>query len=143
MPGLVVWSCLIYLTRINHCHPLPPRWPWRWIGPRSGATATPKVPACFNKTSSSSSSTCCDETNGMVKLHLRVSARLDIGQSTRPLGAEKPRLSSTSTTNFEQPRTKVTTRLLPLLGKQTKPPSSPVRRVASAGQTETLADLQC
>ena len=51
MPGLAVWSCLIYLTRINHCHPLPPRWPWRWIGPRSGATAAPKVPACFNKTS--------------------------------------------------------------------------------------------
>ena len=36
---------------LNHCHPLPPRWPWRWIGPRSGATAAPKVPACFNKTS--------------------------------------------------------------------------------------------
>ena len=58
---------------LNHCHPLPPRWPWRWIGPRSGATAAPKVPACFNKTLSSSSSTCCDETNGMVQLHLRVS----------------------------------------------------------------------
>ena len=113
MPGLAVWSCLIYLTRINHCHPLPPRWPWRWIGPRSGATAAPKVPACFNKTSiqffvdklrrnerdgSTSSSSLHDSSSG-----------------SRHGPWQLPRLSSQRTSS----RTKVTTRLLPLPGNQT------------------------
>jgi len=119
---------------LNHCHPLPPRWPWRWIGPRSRAAAAPKVPACFNKTSiqffvdklrrnerdgSTSSSSLHDSSSG-----------------SRHGPWQLPRLSSQRTSS----RTKVTTRLLPLPGNQT---SSSSLHDSTSGSRPTFLTSPC
>ena len=141
MPGLAVWSCLIYLTRINHCHPLPPRWPWRWIGPRSRAAAAPKVPAYFNKTSSTSTCFANDEANGMVYFIFESSRLVNNGQSTRLLGAATTTFVFHARRTSSNSSTKATTRLLPSRQPNENPQLTCAK--SSVSRTQLPSDLQC
>ena len=129
MPGLAVWSCLVY-PHMNKSLPSLTSalavavdrasvWSYRGSqGPRLFQQDTIQFFVDMLRRNERDGST------SSSSLH-------DSSSGSRHGPWQLPRLSSQRTSSSQ--RTKVTTRLLPLPGKQTKPPSSPVRRVASAG----------
>ena len=142
-------GAVLFILRLNQPSLTPVR-PCRWIGLGLELLRLPWFATCFQQDiiqfyKHRRHLLRREERDGST-FHLRVHpTRQRVRRPVRRTGSRV--VPSATTYPDELPGrtssrcTKVTTRLLPLPGKQTKPPSSPVRRVASAGQT--LADLQC